>query len=219
MSAIVHVFAGAMLGYDRRVIDSQTDDTGQAGPAGPDAVPLVRETLRRVWGYADFLPLQEDAVRAVLAGRDSLVVLPTGGGKSICYQAPAAHLGRLAIIVSPLIALMKDQVDALRQNGVRAAYINSSQGPAERASVERELQAGRLVLLYVAPERLTMSSFAERLGRLRPAFFAVDEAHCISQWGHDFRPEYRQLRLLRATFPGAAVHAYHATATPELRAD
>jgi ATP-dependent DNA helicase RecQ len=182
-------------------------------------VAAVRDSLRRVWGYSAFLPLQEEAVRAVLEGRDSLVVLPTGGGKSICYQAPAAHLGCLAIVVSPLIALMKDQVDALRQNGVRAAYLNSSQSRAERAATERELGAGRLTLLYVAPERLTMAGFAERLRRARPAFFAIDEAHCISQWGHDFRPEYRQLRVLKQAFPGTAVHAYTATATPPVQAD
>jgi ATP-dependent DNA helicase RecQ len=184
-----------------------------------DKVAAVRESLRRVWGYPAFLPLQEEAVRAVLEGRDSLVVLPTGGGKSICYQAPAAHLGRLAVVISPLIALMKDQVDALRQNGVRAAYLNSSQTPAERGAVERELQAGHITLLYVAPERLVMAGFSDRLRRAHPAFFAVDEAHCISQWGHDFRPEYRQLRVLKETFPGTAVHAYTATATLPVRAD
>src|SRR6266446_154012 len=179
----------------------------------------VRETLQRVWGYAGFLPLQEHAVRAVLDGRDSLVVLPTGGGKSLCYQAPAAYLGRLAVVVSPLIALMKDQVDALHQAGVAAAYLNSSQSRDDRAAVERELAMGRVALLYVAPERLLMAGFADWLRRVGPAFFAIDDAHCISQWGHDFRPEYRQLRILKDLFPETAVHAYTATATPQVRAD
>ncbi|MBI2162280.1 MAG: RecQ family ATP-dependent DNA helicase [Candidatus Rokubacteria bacterium] len=205
-SPFVDVSSPARTDYYRAVIDTRL-------------TAALRATLQRVWGYPAFLPLQEDAARAVLEGRDSLVVLPTGGGKSLCYQAPAAHLGRLAVVVSPLIALMKDQVDALRQNGVRAAYLNSSQGPGERAAVERDLDAGRVTLLYVAPERLMMPGFFERLRRATPAFFAVDEAHCISQWGHDFRPEYRQLRVLKATFPGTAVHAYTATATPQVRDD
>ncbi|HBH04049.1 MAG TPA: DNA helicase RecQ [Candidatus Rokubacteria bacterium] len=176
-------------------------------------------TLARTWGYASFLPLQAEAVRAVLDGRDSVVVLPTGGGKSLCYQVPAVHLHRLAVVVSPLIALMKDQVDALRQAGVAAAYLNSSQRRDERAAVERDLLRARVTLLYVAPERLAAPGFAEALRRVDPAFFAVDEAHCISQWGHDFRPEYRQLRVLRETFPERAIHAYTATATPPVRAD
>jgi ATP-dependent DNA helicase RecQ len=155
----------------------------------------------------------------VLDGRDSLVVLPTGGGKSLCYQAPAAHLRRLALVVSPLIALMKDQVDGLRQAGLPAALLNSSQTAAERAAVMRAVAGGGVQLLYVAPERLVMEGFLERLQRAAPAFFAVDEAHCISQWGHDFRPEYRQLRTLRGVFPDVAVHAYTATATPQVRDD
>jgi ATP-dependent DNA helicase RecQ len=146
-------------------------------------------------------------------------VLPTGGGKSLCYQAPAAHLRRLAVVVSPLIALMKDQVDGLRQAGVPAAMVNSSQTAADRAAVMRSVDAGGVQLLYVAPERLVMDGFLERLRRAQPAFVAVDEAHCISQWGHDFRPEYRQLRVLREAFPALAVHAYTATATPPVRDD
>ena len=155
----------------------------------------------------------------MLEDRDSLVVLPTGGGKSLCYQAPAAHRRRLAVVVSPLIALMKDQVDGLRQAGVPAAALNSSQTGAERAAVMRAVAGGGLQLLYLAPERLMMDGFLERLQRAAPAFFAVDEAHCISQWGHDFRPEYRQLRALRQAFASVAVHAYTATATPQVRTD
>jgi len=179
----------------------------------------VHETVRRIWGYGRFLPLQQEAIDGVLAARDSLVVLPTGGGKSLCYQAPAAHLRRLAVVVSPLIALMKDQVDGLRQAGVPAAMVNSSQTAADRAAVMRSVDAGGVQLLYVAPERLVMDGFLGRLGRAQPAFVAVDEAHCISQWGHDFRPEYRQLRVLREAFPALAVHAYTATATPPVRDD
>jgi ATP-dependent DNA helicase RecQ len=191
------------VGYDRRIIQTE----------------FLHETVRRIWGYDRFLPLQDEAIGCVLEGRDSLVVLPTGGGKSLCYQAPAAHLRRLAVVVSPLIALMKDQVDGLRQAGVPAAALNSSQPPAERAAVMRAVAGGGVQLLYVAPERLVMDGFLERLQRASPAFFAVDEAHCISQWGHDFRPEYRQLRALREVVPGVAVHAYTATATPQVRSD
>ena len=211
--------AAAVAGGQRILRSTLGGPRGLGYDAGIVEIAPVQETVRRVWGFDRFLPLQAEAVGAILDGRDSVVVLPTGGGKSLCYQAPAAHLARLAIVVSPLIALMKDQVDGLGAAGVPAAYLNSSQTPPERAEVLRGLGVGRYHLLYVAPERLLMDGFAERLARARPAFVAVDEAHCISQWGHDFRPEYRQLAVLRERFPGLAVHAYTATATPPVRAD
>jgi ATP-dependent DNA helicase RecQ len=186
---------------------------------GRETVERIRQVVKQVWGYEALLPLQEEAIRAVLAGRDSVVILPTGGGKSLCYQAPAAAMGRLAVVVSPLIALMKDQVDGLTAAGVPAACLNSSLSREERRAVEAGLARGAFRLLYVAPERLVLPTCLDLLRRCGVAFFAVDEAHCISQWGHDFRPEYRQLRLLRETFPAVAVHAFTATATPRVRAD
>jgi len=182
-------------------------------------VDRVREIVKRVWGYDVLLPLQEEAIAAVLAGRDSIVILPTGGGKSLCYQAPAAAMGRLAVVVSPLISLMKDQVDGLTAAGVPAAYLNSSLTAEERRQVGAGVAGGRYQLLYVAPERLVLPTCLGLLRGARVAYFAVDEAHCISQWGHDFRPEYRQLRVLREAFPDVAVHAFTATATPRVRTD
>jgi ATP-dependent DNA helicase RecQ len=154
-----------------------------------------------------------------MEGRDSVVILPTGGGKSLCFQLPALLMEGMAVIVSPLIALMKDQVDQLRARGVRAACLNSSLSPKERWEVERDIESGNLDLLYVAPERLLNGSFLMDLKERRLSFFAIDEAHCISQWGHDFRPEYRGLRRLREVFPGIGLHAYTATATEKVRAD
>lgn len=156
---------------------------------------------------------------AALSGRDSLVVMPTGGGKSLCYQAPAILQSSVTVVVSPLISLMKDQVDGLRECGVGAAQMNSSQSADERSETERELFSGRIKVLFVSPERLAMPSFRELLRRARVRTFAIDEAHCISHWGHDFRPEYRQLQAIREEFPEAAMHAYTATATPQVRRD
>jgi ATP-dependent DNA helicase RecQ len=179
----------------------------------------VQEILKQFWGYEEFRPLQADAIEATLQARDSLVVLPTGGGKSVCYQIPALVRQQLTVVVSPLISLMKDQVDALRSLGVKAAALNSSiPANAQQAAFE-QWQAGQLRLLYVAPERLVTDSLLERLRQHPPALFAIDEAHCISSWGHDFRPEYRMLASLKNHFPTIPIAAYTATATPEVRDD
>jgi ATP-dependent DNA helicase RecQ len=187
--------------------------------SAPDRLP---EILEQYWGYSGFRPHQREAMDAVLAGRDSLVVLPTGGGKSLCFQAPALLRDGLALVVSPLISLMKDQVDTLLANGVSAAYYNSTLSSDQKTSVALGIREGRYRLLYVAPERLVgdaangfLSLFASRA----LSFVAVDEAHCISQWGHDFRPEYRQLRQLRARLPNVSLHAFTATATARVRRD
>ena len=182
----------------------------------------LAEALERYWGYTSFRPLQREAMDAILAGRDSVVVLPTGGGKSLCFQAPAIIRPGLAVVVSPLISLMKDQVDTLVGNGVSAACYNSSLGADQKASVMSGLREGRFRLLYVSPERLVgdgSQGFINVLGKCDVSFVAIDEAHCISQWGHDFRPEYRQLGRLRELLPGISLHAYTATATARVRGD
>jgi len=183
---------------------------------------LLSEILEKYWGYHSFRPLQREAMEAVLSGGDSLLVLPTGGGKSICFQAPAIASDGRAIVVSPLISLMKDQVDTLVGNGVPAAFLNSTLSADERRSVSEGVRDGRFRLLYVSPERLVGEggdSFRNWLSKCNVSFIAVDEAHCISQWGHDFRPEYRQLASLRAQFPHASLHAFTATATARVRRD
>ncbi|MBV8055342.1 MAG: DNA helicase RecQ [Deltaproteobacteria bacterium] len=176
-------------------------------------------TVQRYWGFDTLRPLQADAIRAGLERRDSLVVMPTGGGKSLCYQVPPAVAGRTDIVISPLIALMKDQVDALRECGYPAAALHSGMDLAEVRKVEREVAAGRHHLIFVAPERMLTPRFLELAERLQVCAFAIDEAHCISHWGHDFRPEYRQLAELKARFQKASIHAYTATATPRVRSD
>jgi ATP-dependent DNA helicase RecQ len=177
------------------------------------------DILRQYWGHETFLPLQQEAISCVLEGRDSVVVLPTGGGKSICFQVPALCLPGLAVVVSPLIALMKDQVDGLQVCGFPAACINSTLTFAEKQEVAGAIRSGRLRLLYISPEKLVQSRTIDFLRGAGLSFIAIDEAHCISQWGHDFRPEYRQLGMLQETFPGIGIHAYTATATGEVRQD
>lgn len=175
--------------------------------------PLLQESLQRYFGYASFRPGQEAIIRHVLSGQDALVLMPTGGGKSMCYQLPALLMDGVTIVVSPLIALMKDQVDALRQNGVSAAYLNSSQSQDEQNGVLWRLRGGDLKLLYVAPERLIGEGrFIEALQKVKVALVAIDEAHCISSWGHDFRPEYLALGELKTALPGVPVVALTATA-------
>jgi ATP-dependent DNA helicase RecQ len=175
------------------------------------------DLLQSVFGYPSFRGQQQAIVEQLCAGGDALVLMPTGGGKSLCYQIPALLRQGTAIVVSPLIALMQDQVDALREAGVAAAYLNSSLGAEDQREVERQLLAGELNLLYVAPERLLTGRFLGLLERTEVALFAIDEAHCVSQWGHDFRPEYRELAILHQRFPQVPRIALTATADPRTR--
>jgi ATP-dependent DNA helicase RecQ len=181
--------------------------------------PDILETLRRYWGYNELRPLQEQAIKAELDHRDSLVVMPTGGGKSLCYQIPAAVAKRTDIVISPLISLMKDQVDGLRECGYPAAALYSGMPPHAVHETEAQFLSGRYRLLFVAPERLLTPHFMELAEKIRIHAFAIDEAHCISHWGHDFRPEYRRLAELKKHFPKASLHAYTATATERVRLD
>ncbi len=177
------------------------------------------KTLNTVFGFTTFRPYQEQIVDTIIAGNDAFVLMPTGGGKSLCFQIPALHRNGVAIVVSPLISLMKDQVDALLANGVRAACYNSSLSAQESRDTLSRLHSGQLDLLYVAPERLMHSDFQQRLHALPIALFAIDEAHCVSQWGHDFRPDYVQLGQLRSLFPNIPMIALTATADPQTRDD
>src|SRR5579863_10047733 len=177
-----------------------------------DPTRTPREVLRAVFGYAEFRGEQQAIIEHVLAGGDAVVLMPTGGGKSLCYQIPALLRLGLGVVVSPLIALMRDQVEALRQAGVKAAALHSQQPPSEAAEIQRAVREGALDLLYVSPERLLTARCLELLASCRLALLAIDEAHCISQWGHDFRPEYQKLSVLRERFAGVPLLALTATA-------
>ena len=177
-------------------------------------------TLKRYWGYDGFRPRQEEIVRSLSAGRDVCVVMPTGGGKSLCYQLPAVLAeNRTAVVISPLIALMQDQVAQLRQMGIPAVFLNSAVVESDRGELKQRAMAGEYRLIYVSPERAVMDGTAEWLRKVPVSFFAIDEAHCISEWGHDFRPEYRQLSKLRAMFPQQPFAAFTASATQQVRHD
>ena len=179
-----------------------------------------RGPLKKYWGYDNFRPRQEDVVQSLVAGRDVCVVMPTGGGKSLCYQLPAVlSEQRTAVVISPLIALMQDQVAQLRQMGIPAVFLNSAVEQSDRRIVKEKAITGEYRLIYVSPERVVMDATVEWLRKVPVSFFAIDEAHCISEWGHDFRPEYRQLSKLREHFPEQAIAAFTASATRQVRHD
>ena len=179
----------------------------------------IADVLKSRFGHGGFLPMQDEVIANVLAGRDSLVLMPTGSGKSLCYQLPALCLDGVTLVVSPLIALMKDQVDALKSRGIAADFINSTMSYADVRRVQMEAYNGRLDILYAAPERIAMPRFRDFLRVLKLGLIAIDEAHCISEWGHDFRPDYRNLQALRDDLPAVPVIALTATATERVRQD
>jgi ATP-dependent DNA helicase RecQ len=193
-----------------------------AKPLPIEAEANLLSALNRTFGYSSFRPHQQEIVQALMNGEDVFAVMPTGGGKSLCYQLPATLITGTAVVISPLISLMKDQVDAARENSITAACLNSSLGQKEAVSVLRDLHQGRLNLLYISPERFAMDSFIERLRGIPISFFAVDEAHCLSEWGHDFRPDYLALggaQGIRKHFPDVPIAAFTATATGDVGRD
>ncbi len=179
----------------------------------------LHRLLHKYWGYSEFRPKQEAIVQAILQGRDAAVVMPTGGGKSLCYQLPAVAMNRTCVVVSPLIALMQDQAASMREIGIEAAFLNSSLDADGLRDVKRRAARGEFHLLYVSPERIVREDMLAWLTTLPVGFFAIDEAHCISEWGHEFRPEYRQLGVLRQRFPQTPIAAFTASATRVVRHD
>ncbi len=179
----------------------------------------LHTTLRTVFGFESFRPNQETIVRNILDRKDVFAVMPTGGGKSLCYQLPALLLEGTAVVISPLISLMKDQVDAAKENGIAAAFLNSSLDQREIIDIYGKLKTNQVKLLYIAPERFAMPQFIETLKRIPLSLFAIDEAHCISEWGHDFRPDYLALSALPELFPDVPVAAFTATATQKVQED
>ena len=179
----------------------------------------AQSILENIFGYQSFRCGQQEVIDCAVTGQDSLVILPTGGGKSLCYQIPALVRGGLTLVISPLISLMKDQVDQLVANGVAAGYVNSTMDREELVNTYKRMNDGHIKLIYVSPERVLMRDFIERLDNLPLAMIAVDEAHCISQWGHDFRPEYASLGQLKQRFPSVPFMALTATADDATRKD
>jgi len=179
----------------------------------------MKKLLKKYFGHKQFRPFQEEIINNVLKRKDSFIILPTGGGKSLCYQFPALKFKGLTLVISPLISLMKDQVDALKSNGISAEYINSSLSSKEIFQIQKQLLEKKIKILYAAPERLALKSFRSFLQTLKMDLIAVDEAHCISEWGHDFRPDYRNLKFIKKQFSGIPIIALTATATPEVQKD
>ncbi|MHB8829605.1 MAG: RecQ family ATP-dependent DNA helicase, partial [Syntrophales bacterium] len=179
----------------------------------------ILQTLNKYWGYQSFRLFQEEVILSVLGNRDTVTILPTGGGKSVCFQLPALIAEGMAVVISPLISLMKDQVDFLKELAIPAECLNSSLSGAQQTAVIGKIKTGRLKLLYLSPERLLMDHTLELLKGVKISFFVIDEAHCISHWGHDFREDYRHLKIIKREFPGAGVHAFTATATAEVKGD